>query len=152
MKLIIALLVFVSYGFIFQIAAGSVLISKMKLNSTLIFFNLLDSITASWTPLLNGLRPYADDVGDHEIDVIISILPSLDEAIDSKDSERALQISKTSVAYTKEKLLPHIRDAKIRKEYSEKMAGMQPLMEKIVKGGDMKNFDKYIVSTGQQGF
>lgn len=124
----------------------------MKSSSALIFIDLLDSITASWTPLLNGLRPYADDIGDHEIDVIISILPSLDEAIENNDSERALHISKVSVAYTKEKLLPHIKDPKIRKEYSEKMAGMQPLMEKIVKGGDMKNFDKYIVKSGQQGF
>lgn len=121
-------------------------------NPTLIFIDLLDSITASWAPLLNGLRPYTDEVGDHGIDVIISILPSLDEAIDNNDSEKALQISKTSVAYTKEKLLPHIKDAKIREEYAEKMAGMQPLMEKIVKGGDMKNLDKYIVNSGQQGF
>lgn len=101
---------------------------------------------------MNGLRPYADDIGDHEIDVIISILPSLDEAIDNNDKERALSISEVSVAYTKDKLLPHITDARIRKEYMEKMDGMKPFMEKIIQGGDMKHFDKYIVNSGQQGF
>lgn len=122
----------------------------MKSNWTLIFVKLLDSITASWKPLLNGLRPYADDISDNEIDIIISVLPSLDGAIANNDKEKALYISKISVAYTKERLLPHIKDAKIRKEYSEKMAGMQPLMEKIVNGGDMKHLDKYIVSSGQK--
>lgn len=107
------------------------------------------TITASWTPVLNRLRPYTDDTGDRAIDVIISILQSLDDAIDSNKIFTALFITITSVVYTQKILLPHINDIKIRNGYSAKMDGMTLLMEEMLESGDMKDLLQYIISSGQ---
>lgn len=112
--------------------------------------NFAGLISASWTLLLNGIKQYADDIGDREIDGIISILPILDQSIASGDHKALLYNLKKSIAYTV-KMLPHITNPVIREEYSEKMAALQPMMVKIAMDGDMTHLHSYIVNSGKQG-
>lgn len=93
---------------------------------------------------------FADNIGDKEIDKIIPILSSLDQAYVDNDATQMYNILDQNTKRTANNLFPHITNPKIKQKYSEKMDGLKKLMR--LQPFDINETYNYIVNSGMRLF